>query len=60
MSVANDWLENVGLAQHTELYPGQISLGQKRRLALARGFAAKPRLLLMDEPFVSLDQTLVD
>lgn len=60
VSAANGWLEEVGLAQHTGHYPGQISLGQQRRLALARAFAAEPDLLLMDEPFVSLDQNLVD
>lgn len=58
--VAIDWLGEVGLAQLAGHYPGQISLGQQRRLALARAFAAEPDLLLMDEPFVSLDQFLVD
>ncbi|WP_136439953.1 ABC transporter ATP-binding protein [Pacificoceanicola onchidii] len=57
---ANRWLADVGLAGRGEDYPGQLSLGQERRLALARAFAVKPDLLLMDEPFVSLDPDLAD
>lgn len=52
---ARDWLARVGIADCAGSFPGQMSLGQQRRLALARAFAARPALLLMDEPFVSLD-----
>ena len=48
-------LDRVGLAGKAEAFPGQLSLGQQRRLALARAFVGKPGLLIMDEPFVSLD-----
>lgn len=48
-------LDEVGLAGKETLFPGQLSLGQQRRLALARAFAGVPALLIMDEPFVSLD-----
>jgi len=50
-------LSEVGLADKAEDFPGQLSLGQQRRLALARAFAAQPEFLLMDEPFASLDQS---
>ena len=49
-------LERVGIGDRAELFPGQLSLGQQRRLALARAFAGSPEALVMDEPFVSLDE----
>ncbi|WP_422366860.1 ABC transporter ATP-binding protein [Pelagibius sp.] len=48
-------LAEVGLEGLGDRFPPQLSLGQQRRLGLARAFAAGPDLLLMDEPFVSLD-----
>jgi ABC-type nitrate/sulfonate/bicarbonate transport system ATPase subunit len=52
-------LERVGLSDAGDLYPHQLSGGMQRRVALARAFSVNARLLLLDEPFVSLDRTLV-
>lgn len=57
---AEKMLSRVGLTGRGAHFPGQLSLGQQRRLALARAFAARPKVLLMDEPFVSLDAELAD
>jgi sulfonate transport system ATP-binding protein len=48
-------IERVGLTEATHAYPERTSLGMQRRAALARGFIQEPDILLMDEPFVSLD-----
>ncbi|WP_170335262.1 ABC transporter ATP-binding protein [Ruegeria arenilitoris] len=50
----------VGLCGKGSLFPGQLSLGQQRRLSLARAFAGRPEFLIMDEPFVSLDAETAD
>ena len=51
-------LEKVGLGDKGLHYPRQLSLGQQRRLALARTFLSKTDLVLLDEPFTSLDPKL--
>ena len=52
-------LAQVGLAGLDASYPSQLSGGMQRRLGLARAISVNPGLLLLDEPFVSLDRAVV-
>ncbi|MGE5464784.1 MAG: ABC transporter ATP-binding protein [Syntrophothermus sp.] len=49
------WLERLGITEVSQKFPSQISGGQRQRTAIARTLALEPDLLLMDEPFSSLD-----
>jgi ABC-type nitrate/sulfonate/bicarbonate transport system ATPase subunit len=53
-------LAEIGLAGAADVYPNRLSGGMARRAALARAFAIAPDLLLMDEPFLSLDAAAAD
>lgn len=52
---AEEVLKEVGLYEFRNKYPRELSGGMKQRAAVARAFALRPKILLMDEPFANLD-----
>jgi ABC-type nitrate/sulfonate/bicarbonate transport system ATPase subunit len=58
--LADRFIDLVGLGEARDQHPERLSVGMQRRAALARAFATEPDILLMDEPFVSLDGATAD
>lgn len=58
--MARGFLKKVGLEEHADHYPSQMSGGQQQRAAIARALAMSPKVMLYDEPTSALDPSLVD
>ena len=58
--IAFEFIKKVGLEKYKNQYPNRLSGGMQRRIALARAFAPNPNILLLDEPFISIDKKIAN
>ena len=56
--IAFELIKKIGLEKYKNQYPNRLSGGMQRRIALARAFAPNPNILLLDEPFISVDKKI--
>ena len=56
--IAFEFIKKIGLEKYRNQYPNRLSGGMQRRIALARAFATNPNILLLDEPFISIDRKI--
>lgn len=57
--LADELLDRLGILSSADAWPGTLSLGMARRAAIARALATEPDMLMLDEPFASLDSEMV-
>ena len=58
--IAFEFIKKIGLEKYKNQYPNRLSGGMQRRIALARAFAPNPNILLLDEPFISIDKKIAN
>ena len=58
--IAFEFIKKIGLEKYKNQYPNRLSGGMQRRIALARAFAPNPSILLLDEPFISIDKKIAN
>lgn len=58
IELSESLINEMGLSKYMNAFPSELSGGMQRRVAIARAFVNKPKILLLDEPFISLDETV--